>query len=222
LKSKTPGWARRLSSLALDLFILGTIQWNLILGGRDRQHPPSSFLFFVFSLVFSCSFFLSFVLSFLSLSLSPTYIYILLYNYIGLSENSLCPIPMDHQNDPHQNCWENTLDTPILYIHTYSSYCHMHIQILSLTPGVGHEECVQVAVHLQQQSQDPWPSSSEMTHIIRHMSGMIWEINVNKSDVYVQCIDTCVYIYRFSRDRDLVSRQTYTIIQVMHGWSASG
>ena len=80
LKSKTPGWARRLSSLALDLFILGTIQWNLILGGRDHQHPPSSFLFFVFSLVFFCSFFLSFVLSFLSLSLS--YIYIYIYYYI--------------------------------------------------------------------------------------------------------------------------------------------
>ena len=77
----------------------------------------------------------------------------------------------------------------------------MHIQILSLAPGVGHEECVQVAVHLQQQSQDPWPSSSEMTHIIRHMSGMIWENNVKKSDVYVQCIDlqidTCLYIYNY-------------------------
>ena len=131
LKSKTPGWARRLSSLALDLFILGTIQWNLILGGRDRQHPPSSFLFFVFFSCFLLFFF--FFRSFFSLSLSYIDIYILLYNYIGLSENSICPIPMDHQNDPHQNCWENTLETPILYIYIQFILSHAHTNTESNT-----------------------------------------------------------------------------------------
>ena len=97
-----------------------------------RKGPPTS----TFFLSFFFFFFFPFVLSSLSLSyidILHRYIYILLYNYIGLSENSLCPIPMDHQNDPHQNCWENTLDTPILYIYTVHILPHAHTNTESNT-----------------------------------------------------------------------------------------
>ena len=77
LKSKTPGWARRLSSLALDLFYFR--DHSMESNTRRKGPPTSTFLSF---LCFSSGFLLFlffFFRSFFSLSLSPLHVFIYIY-----------------------------------------------------------------------------------------------------------------------------------------------